>query len=395
MKLFRNILLCAAALAFIAGCNGIDIKEFQQPKGTAKIIRTTSFHPSAENPAECGEPIVSSPALIAAQNGTAAVDSVAVADEWGNLYSAYCPVMTSDGRVGGIVGVDFDANWYEGLVAESTFDILLAAAFSLLVGGGIALLMTARLRRRFDRLHEETQSIASDITTLLDEMHAESGYDVIAPEAGLLDGVEHEQKPNTRDDPDGIEKLSREVKAIRLNLQRYIAYVHAQAFSDAMTGVGSKSAYLQVVHEISERLKHESVLFSVIVCDVNGLKTVNDEYGHEEGDRLLIGTAACLRAVYGAKNVFRIGGDEFIAVLPDMREEEVLISFASLDQEIARYNAELPPEAQFSVSFSRGTATFRRGLDKEYREVFRRADKQLYVDKAEYYKKKGGRRADD
>lgn len=49
-------MVCAAALAFIAGCNGVNIKEFEQPNGTAKVIRTTSFHPSAENPDECGEP---------------------------------------------------------------------------------------------------------------------------------------------------------------------------------------------------------------------------------------------------------------------------------------------------------------------------------------------------
>ena len=48
--------MCAAALALVAGCNGVNTKQFNQPKETVKIIRTTSFHPSAENPAECGEP---------------------------------------------------------------------------------------------------------------------------------------------------------------------------------------------------------------------------------------------------------------------------------------------------------------------------------------------------
>ena len=354
--------------------------------------------PDPEDPAECGSPIVSSPALISAQEGTAAVDREAVGDEWGKYYSAYCPVMTSDGRVGGIVGVDFDADWYESLIAKSTVYILFAGVFALLVGGGIVLLITARLRRRFRRLHVETDAIAADIRTLLDEIHAESGYDVIASEADRLRGTaaaEEEKESTDSDDPDGIEKLSGEVRAISLNLKRYINYVHAQAYVDAMTGVGNKTAYLQLVREINGHLEHESVLFSVIVCDVNGLKMVNDEYGHEEGDRLLIGTAAVLRSVYGVKNVFRIGGDEFIAVLPDVREEEVLISFNALDEEIARYNAALPPDAKITVSFSRGAATFRQGLDKEFREVFRRADKQLYVDKAEFYKSHGGRRADD
>ena len=56
MKLFSKIALLVAATALIAGCGGVDTKQFKQPKETAKIITTTSFHPSEENPAECGEP---------------------------------------------------------------------------------------------------------------------------------------------------------------------------------------------------------------------------------------------------------------------------------------------------------------------------------------------------
>lgn len=358
-----------------------------RPDGNGGSVFIVDPDPVA--PAACGEAVVSSPALISAQDGVSAVDREIVTDRWGQHFTAYSPVMTSDGKVGGIVGVDFDAERYESLVARNTVYTLLACALALLAGGGIVLLMTARLRHRFARLHVEMRSVASDIGTLMEEVHSEPGYDGIAPEG------EKQALPAAVGDPDEVEKISREIRSISGDLKRYIEYVHSQAYTDAMTGVGNKTAYLEFVREINERLAYESPLFSVIVCDVNGLKTVNDEYGHEEGDRLLIGTAACLRAVYGSKNIFRIGGDEFIAILPDVREEDVLVSFAALDEEIARYNAALPPDAAVAVSFSRGTATFRRGLDKEFREVFRRADRQLYVDKAAFYQSRGGRRADD
>ena len=351
--------------------------------------------PDPDDPADWGEEIVGSPALTAAIQGEASVDSAAVGDQWGKFYTAYCPAMTSDGKVGGIVGVDFDAAWYEGLLTQSTVYILIADVLALLAGGGAALLMTMRLRRRFARLHEETTSIASDVGMLMDEIRTESGYTVIEPEADPLVGVEDAMGRPKRSDPDGIEKLSREVKAIRLNLQRYMAYVHAQAYTDGMTGVGNKTAYLQLVHEMNDRIVNGGVVFSVVVCDVNGLKMVNDEYGHEEGDRLLIGTATCLRNVFGAQQVFRIGGDEFIAVLPDYTVEHVFDAYTRLDAEVARYNAALATGNHVPITFSRGEATYRPGIDREFREVFRRADKKLYLDKAAYYQKRGGRRAED
>ena len=350
--------------------------------------------PDLVDPAECGEPIVTSPALISAMEGTPTVDSTAVGDQWGKFYTAYCPVMTSDGRVGGIVGVDFDAEWYEGLLTRSTVYILLASVLALLIGGGTAMLMTVRLRRRFGRLHEETTSIATDIGKLLNEIRTESGYTMIEEETASSDDVET-TKVSPREDPDGIEKLSREVKSIRLNLKRYIAYVHAQAYTDGMTGVGNKTAYLQLVHEMNDKIEKGNVAFSVIVFDVNVLKMVNDEFGHEEGDRLILGTATCIKNVFGVKNVFRIGGDEFIAVLPNVSAEVVFAAFDDLDEEIRRTNAALPPEVRTPVSFSRGEATFRPGEDKEFREVLRRADKKLYLDKAAFYQQRGGRGLED
>lgn len=56
MKLYNTILPLALAVLLTAGCNGVDTRQFKQPKETAKIIHTTSFHPSEANPLECGEP---------------------------------------------------------------------------------------------------------------------------------------------------------------------------------------------------------------------------------------------------------------------------------------------------------------------------------------------------
>ena len=56
MKMMRKTLLIAAAAAMAAGCTGVNMNQFKQPRQTAKVVVTTSFHPDAANSAECGEP---------------------------------------------------------------------------------------------------------------------------------------------------------------------------------------------------------------------------------------------------------------------------------------------------------------------------------------------------
>lgn len=257
----------------------------------------------------------------------------------------------------------------------------------------MVLLITIKLKGKFDRLNEETMSIAADIGLLLDEIHEESDYSQIVGESKALLKAEKDLSENIQDEGSGIERLSLEVKAIKINLKEYINYVHVKAYTDGMTGVGNKTAYLELVHNIDSRIEEGNVRFSIAVFDVNALKSANDDYGHEEGDRMIVGTARCLRDVFGKDNVFRIGGDEFIAVLEDFTEEDMEAAFVRLDEAAVKVNKKLPADAKVKVSFSKGTATFKPGTDKAFKEVFRRADSSMYVNKDNYYKKHGNPRA--
>ncbi|MBO4694057.1 MAG: diguanylate cyclase [Clostridia bacterium] len=355
--------------------------------GDGKFIFIVDADP--KDPASYGEEVVYSPALGAASKGKATVDDISVGDEWGKFYTAYCPVMTSEGNVGGIVGIDFDAEWYESQIAKNMIYILFVGVIALLVGGGIILLVTVNLRKKFDRLNEETTSIASDIGTLLEEIHSESGYSEIAPEAQLLAGVDTVTIEEIEGEPYGIEKLAAEVKAIKINLKRYITYVHQKAYTDGMTGAGNKTAYLELVRNLNDKIAEGCANFSIAVFDVDYLKSVNDEYGHEMGDSLINGTAECVKNVFGTKNVFRIGGDEFIAVLQDYSADDMEEAFKRLDFEIKHANAALPKGAKVPIAFSMGAATFTPDIDKAFKNVFRRADKNMYKNKDEHHKNSG------
>ncbi len=347
--------------------------------------------PDPEEPAEFGEEITYTEALGAADEGTAAVDKVSVGDKWGKYYTAFCPVMTSDGRIGGIVGVDFDADWYENQITGNTVSILISGVFALLAGSGIVLLVTGRLRRRFRRLNEDTASIAADVGSLLDEISAEHGYSVIDPDAGLLDGVKDELPPSGAES-EGIEKLSRDVRTIQVNLKRYIEFIHNKAYTDVMTGIGNRSAYFDFIHSIDEVIENPDLRFSVAVFDINGLKTANDDYGHDIGDMIIGAAADCIKKAFGESTVFRIGGDEFVAVLENAAKEEMEALFRKLDEEIENSNKELAGKIGVPLSISKGFSEFIPGEDITYKQVFKRADLAMYYDKNDYYQKYGYRR---
>ena len=86
---------------------------------------------------------------------------------------------------------------------------------------------------------------------------------------------------------------------------------------DPMTGLGNRRAWVQALHQECSRASRGSASLAVLVLDVDGLKTVNDTYGHAAGDELISRTAsALLRASRTTDAVCRLGGDEFGIAAP-------------------------------------------------------------------------------
>lgn len=85
---------------------------------------------------------------------------------------------------------------------------------------------------------------------------------------------------------------------------------------DSLTGIKNKHAYAQWEEKINARIQSgDQEPFAVVVCDVNNLKAVNDLYGHKEGDAYIKRACARICGVFSHSPVFRIGGDEFVAIL--------------------------------------------------------------------------------
>ena len=244
-----------------------------------------------------------------------------------------------------------------------------------IVGAVIVVLLNLRFRKRFDYLYAEFTSLGEVIAGLTEEYTHDSDNNAFPQEDEVL------RKGD-------IDSLVSKLHYLQNKLRAYIDFVKMQAKTDAMTGVNNKTVYLEKVREINQKIKENKAVFSVAVFDINSLKKINDNLGHEMGDRSIIASANVMKSVFGRENLYRIGGDEFIAVMEDVNEEEVRDKFKQLDDLIKAY-AENNAKGDAIVSFSKGCASYRPEEDSIYRAVFKRADEELYRDKATFYENNG------
>ena len=160
-------------------------------------------------------------------------------------------------------------------------------------------------------------------------------------------------------------------------------------YTDTMTHVGNKTAYTECVDEIYKRIANkEKTNFIVTVIDINGLRKVNDTYGHEYGDALIQNGAAILKKVWGNKFLYRIGGDEFAIVRFGMSEEKAQEMMLLFEKTIADFNCQHNGEESY-LQMAIGMATYNPEIDKGYMEVFRRAHSAMYEDKKRKKNKEG------
>ncbi|MBO4385095.1 MAG: diguanylate cyclase [Clostridia bacterium] len=333
--------------------------------------------PDPVNPGAFGEDVVYTPAQEIAWSGTSAIDNDTYSDKWGSFYTAWSPVRNSSGKVIGLIGVDFVADWYDAQVKEHSMFVVIFSTLSIVVGALIMVLTTAQLRRRIRTLNSELSVLSEDVEKLSDEIRAGS-----AEEGKPVEDIVPDRSA------DAIGQLSGQIRIMQQKLKDYMDYAHEQAYTDSMTGMGNKAAYLDHIKVLNDEINAGTAAFAIAVFDVNGLKKTNDSFGHECGDRIIIDAAAILRRVFGSGRIYRIGGDEFIVVLGPTTEEELDALIKRLDDEIENFNKN-EKRYVMTLSFSGGGAVYHPGDDADFKEVFRRADEAMYNRKNSYYLEKG------
>lgn len=153
------------------------------------------------------------------------------------------------------------------------------------------------------------------------------------------------------------------------------------ARTDLLTGCYNKNYYLEVEEDINHKIKNKTIKdFSVALCDINDLKTINDNYGHDIGDKYIIDAKNLIRAQFKESLLFRVGGDEFVVIIlgNDYKNRINIIN------EIKKLSIKNKKEKKVVVAI--GYSDFNEDADNTISEVLKRADSLMYENKKELKK---------
>ncbi len=176
------------------------------------------------------------------------------------------------------------------------------------------------------------------------------------------------------DKNDEIGVLTRTFKQLAANTESRISSAEKMASVDPLTGVKNKNAYAQWEKDFDARIeKGEQEPFAAVVCDINGLKTVNDLHGHKEGDVCIKEACAKVCSAFSHSPVFRIGGDEFAVILTgeDYERREELVEQANA---VPEDRSKIGP----GETIAAGMAEFDKDRHRSLSNVFEDADRAMY-----------------
>lgn len=167
------------------------------------------------------------------------------------------------------------------------------------------------------------------------------------------------------------------VVIIILCVIRIVIYWHRsdkKMNTDTLTGCNSRAAMQNLLDYLNYTKKYDA---GVVYFDLNKFKEVNDTYGHEVGDKVLCIFAHTLKEVFDDFGyVGRIGGDEFMVILLNKEEEEIVEMCHKVQDILLEESKKL--DFNYTITTSYGCAMRRRGSDEELNEIVTKADDRMY-----------------
>ena len=169
-----------------------------------------------------------------------------------------------------------------------------------------------------------------------------------------------------------------------IHSRRLVEKLTFMGIHDQLTNVNNRNAFNLRIQE----LEGMDCSVGIAYADVNGLKMINDELGHDSGDARIIKIASILSRVFLRRDVFRVGGDEFVVIVPDISKEE----FETKIEYLKKISKQLENEgsslaADISMFYSLGSIWSDTCFELD--ALLKKADEYMYEEKKKYYKKVG------
>ena len=295
----------------------------------------------------------------------------------GQVYAYYATVMLDDQRIG-IIETEISTEETDHIILEQTISQTLGVGLVLLFCvAGVLYYLHEHFIVRLERLQANVRTYSQ----------------IKDPEIAVR--IAKENRSN-----DEISLLSLQISSMIHEIQNYIhsltkttqalaeerensKLLKRLANRDSLTGARNHNAYDRDMERLEEEIKAGRANYALMVVDLNYLKSINDHFGHECGNEALKRLYTMIRAVFSEFRVYRIGGDEFVVLMEHEERqhiEELVAEFRVLVDEV--WNDQ-KLETWERISAAAGYAVYEQNVDKSVNDVFRRADREMYEQKAQ------------
>ncbi len=183
---------------------------------------------------------------------------------------------------------------------------------------------------------------------------------------------------------DEIGRLTKSFKKLSGNMKAHINALNEQVFIDSLTHVRNKGAFSLAVEELQEQINNGSIdpNFAMGEFDCDGLKRINDQYGHDKGDLYIQKACNTISDVFKRSPVYRVGGDEFFIILRHEDFHNIDFLLERFDKVVEEINASAD-EPWEQVYLSKGFAIYNPAEDNIVQKIMQRADMMMYENKRE------------
>ena len=172
------------------------------------------------------------------------------------------------------------------------------------------------------------------------------------------------------------EELEKQVAERTEELQRLNSELAKQAQTDSLTGILNRRHFMYLSDEVLKIQRRNTKASSLLMMDIDDFKAINDEYGHDIGDEVIVSLSECVSSSLRDSDLFaRFGGEEFVILLPETRLHGAL----TLAEKIRKSIEQLQTSSGVTFTLSIGVSE----LFSDVEDAISRADKALYLAKSE------------
>ena len=299
---------------------------------------------------------------------------------WGMDYTGMLPLTTSSGKTFSVLAADISVEYiYKTLLRHFLINII------LIIGIGLFFFIAFILWSKRN-ITQPIKQLEKSVVEFARTSHNQNDPDLLSYTPPVIH-TDNEMKALS----DAITLMSDDIKAYAKNildaenkisdLKQSASKLGMLVYQDALTHVKNKAAYDRSSNVINLKIQKKRAEFALVMIDLNSLKKINDEYGHEKGNSYITGAASAICTIYAHSPVYRIGGDEFVVILENTDYKFRNELFEALSTTVEGYSMRTDCEPWQKISLAAGMSVFIPGTDSNIDSVFKRADKLMYENK--------------